>query len=89
MVEPRDYDQFLKAKPDGPLGTSFGLLPQPPPAATLWTEAIALVTSALLPLGLWVGGWLDPLDVILLYLAAGTSYSLAIAARRRMSPLCA
>lgn len=57
------------------------LLPAPPPAATLWSQGGFLVANALLPLALWIFGRLDPLGVILLYLAEGSAYSLAVVAR--------
>ncbi len=81
MTEPRDYQPFLRARPGRRLKDTFALLPAPPPLATLWTQSSGFVASALLPLGLWAWGWLDPLDVVLLYFAEGTSYCLAVAAR--------
>ena len=81
MTEPRDYQPFLKAEPGRRLKDTFALLPAPPSRATLWTQSSGLVASALLPLGLWVWGWLDPLDVALLYFAEGAFYCLAVAAR--------
>ena len=81
VTEPRDYEPFLNAKPGGRLSGTFALLPAPPPRATLWTQSSGLVASALLPLGLWVVGWLDPLDVVLLYFAEGAFYGLAVAGR--------
>jgi hypothetical protein len=81
VTEPRDYHSFLRAKPGGRLGDVLALLPAPPPRATLWTQSSRLVGSALLPLGLWIGGWLDPIDVVLLYFAEGAFYCLTVAAR--------
>ena len=81
MTEPREYQPFLQAKPGRRLSDTFALLPAPQPRATLWTQSSGLVASALLPLGLWVVGRLDPLDVVLLYFAEGASYGLAVAAR--------
>ena len=81
MTEPRDYDAFLKTKPGGRLSDNFALLPPPPPRATLWTQSIGLVGSALLPVVMWLRGWLDPIDVVLLYFAEGAFYCLAVAGR--------
>lgn len=81
MTEPRDYHAFLKAKSGGRLGDVLALLPEPPSRATLWTQSSRLVGSALLPFGLWVWGWLDAIDVVLLYFAEGASYCLVVAAR--------
>lgn len=86
-VEPRDYHRYLRAGAVVNQGDSralrglAALLPQPPPAATLWTQGGMLVASALLPLLMWVFGRLDPLEVVLLYLAEGTAYALAVLAR--------
>ena len=88
MVEPRDYQKFLResaaaqasARAPGMRGLA-SLLPAPPPAATLWSQGGLLIASAVLPAFLWLLGKLDPLDVILLYLAEGTSYGLAVIAR--------
>jgi hypothetical protein len=88
MVQPRDYQSFLRAGASAqaagrPIGmrSLATLLPAPPPAATLWSQGGLLVASALLPAGLWLLGKLDPLDVILLYLAEGTLYGLMVLAR--------
>lgn len=88
MTEPRDYQHFLRAgaevKPgERPVGlrTLAALLPAPPPAARLWTQGGLLLASALLPALLWLAGKLDPLDVILLYLAEGSCYALCVLAR--------
>jgi hypothetical protein len=83
MPDPRDYQRFLRASAGEKtsMRSLVHLLPAPPPSATLWGQGGLLVASALLPLALWWVGRLQPLDVILLYLAEGTSYSLAVIAR--------
>ncbi|MEO7323999.1 MAG: hypothetical protein ABIW82_04145 [Dokdonella sp.] len=83
MTDPRDYQPFLRASAGEKtsLRSMVHLLPAPPPAATLWSRGGFLVANALLPLALWLFGRLDPLGVILLYLAEGTAYSVAVFAR--------
>lgn len=83
MPEPRDYQRFLQASASNTT-TMRGLahlLPEPPPAARLWSQAGLIVASSVLPLALWFAGRLAPLDVILLYLAEGTAYGVAVIAR--------
>ncbi|MEO6688630.1 MAG: hypothetical protein ABIN56_05915 [Dokdonella sp.] len=83
MTDPRDYRPFLRASvvENTSMRGLAHLLPVPPPAATLWSQGGFLVANALVPLALWMFGRLAPLDVILLYLAEGTAYSLAVVAR--------
>ena len=57
------------------------LLPAPPPAARLWSQAALIVANSVVPLVLWIAGRLEPVDVILLYLAEGCAYALAVIAR--------
>ncbi len=87
MVERRDYQRYLRAASDAravdakSLRALNALLPAPPPAATLWTQGGMLVASALLPMGMWLFGKLDPLGVLLLFFAEGAVYALAVVAR--------
>jgi hypothetical protein len=83
MTDPRDYQPFLRASAGEKtsMRSMVHLLPAPSPAATLWSQGGFLVANALLPLALWMFGRLDPLDVILLYVAEGTAYSVAVVAR--------
>ena len=83
MPEPRDYQRFLQASASNK-ATMRGLqhlLPEPPPSARLWSQAGLIVASSGLPIVLWLLGRLQPLDVILLYLAEGTAYGVAVTAR--------
>ncbi|WP_395684118.1 DUF6498-containing protein [Dokdonella sp.] len=83
MPDPRDYQRFLKAAASDKT-TMRGLqhlLPAPPPAARLWSQAALIVASSVVPLVLWLAGRLAPVDVILLYLAEGCAYGLAVIAR--------
>jgi hypothetical protein len=83
MTGPREYQPFLKAavSKKTAMRSLAHLLPAPPPAARLWSQAGLIVATSLLPLGLWLAGRLRPLDVIVLYLAEGSAYSVAIIAR--------
>jgi hypothetical protein len=83
MPDPRDYQRFLKAAASN-RATMRGLqhlLPAPAPAARLWSQAALIVASSVVPLALWLAGRLEPVDVILLYLAEGCAYGLAVIAR--------
>jgi hypothetical protein len=83
VPEPRDYQRFLKAAASD-RATMRGLqhlLPAAPPAARLWSQAALIVASSIVPLALWIAGRLQPLDVILLYLAEGSAYAIAVVAR--------
>lgn len=83
MPDPRDYQRFLKAAASDKT-TMRGLqhlLPAPPPAARLWSQAALIVANSVVPLALWIAGRLEPVDVILLYLAEGCAYALAVIAR--------
>lgn len=87
QIEPRDYFPFLRAadteRPadSQSMRSLMALLPTAPPAATLWTQGGMLIASALLPLGLWLLGRFDSIQVLLLYFAEGAVYSLAVTAR--------
>lgn len=83
VPDPRDYQRFLKAAASdkASMRSLQHLLPAPPPAARLWSQAALIVASSVVPLLLWLGGRLAPIDVILLYLAEGCAYGLAVVAR--------
>lgn len=83
MPEPREYRRFLQAAASDKRSMRGlqHLLPEPPPAARLWGQAGLIVATSLVPLGLWLAGRLAPVDVILLYLAEGTAYGIAVIAR--------
>lgn len=83
VPDPRDYQRFLKAAASDK--TSMRglqhLLPAPPPAARLWSQAALIVASSVVPLVLWLTDRLAPVDVILLYLAEGCAYAVAVILR--------
>jgi hypothetical protein len=83
VPDPRDYKRFLEAAASDKTSMRAlqHLLPAPPPAARLWGQAALIVASSVVPLALWLAGRLEPVDVVLLYLAEGCAYGVAVIAR--------
>jgi len=83
VPDPRDYQRFLKAAASNrsSMRGLQHLLPAPPPAARLWSQAALIIASSVVPLALWLAGRLAPVDVILLYLAEGSAYGIAVVMR--------